>query len=258
MRGIVSLAAALAALVVLSTPALAAEHVPHSVRAAVDSKDRPDADRMLDADRKPAETLAFTGPKPGQTVAELLPGRGYFTRLFSLIVGAKGHVYAIAPGPRPNAPANAPNMLATAKSIAEDPHFSNVSAVEFNPRADTLGVPAPVDMVWTSRNYHDFHNIPNFDVAAFNKKVFDALKPGGIYIVLDHAAAAGAGTTVTRTLHRIDPEAVKSEVTAAGFKLVAESNVLHNPEDAHTAPVFDASVKGKTDQFILKFEKPRS
>ncbi len=258
MRAIASFAAGLAAFVALSTPASAAEHEPHYVRAAVESKDRPEADRRVDADRKPAETLAFAGVKPGESVAELLPGRGYFTRLFSLIVGPKGHVYAIAPGPRPNAPANAPNMLATAKSIAQDPHFSNVSAIEFNFRAATLGVPQPVDMVWTSRNYHDFHNIPNLDIAAFNKKVFDALKPGGIYIVLDHAAAAGAGTTVTRTLHRIDPEAVKSEVTAAGFKLIGQSNVLHNAEDPHTSPVFDASVKGKTDQFILKFQKPRA
>jgi predicted methyltransferase len=111
--------------------------------------------------------------------------------------------------------------------------------------------------VWTSQNYHDLHNRPNADLAAFNKNVFDSLKPGGTYIVLDHAAEAGSGTRDTSTLHRIDPEVVKTEVTAAGFKLEGQSDVLKNPQDPHTANVRDPSIRGKTDQFILKFRKPK-
>jgi predicted methyltransferase len=117
-------------------------------------------------------------------------------------------------------------------------------------------VPAPVDMVWTSQNYHDPHNFPGLDVGVFNKMVFDDLKPGGVYLILDHAAAAGSGLRDTKTLHRIDPETVKAEVLAAGFKLVGSSDLLRQPGDDHTLKVFDPSIRGKTDQFILKFQKP--
>ena len=119
-----------------------------------------------------------------------------------------------------------------------------------------LSLPEAVDLVWTSQNYHDLHNIPNADVADFDRSVFKALKPGGVFIVLDHAAAAGSGFRDTSTLHRIDPEAVKQEVLSAGFKFEAESDVLHNAADDHTLKVFDPAIRGKTDQFILKFRKP--
>ena len=89
-----------------------------------------------------------------------------------------------------------------------------------------------------------------------NKAIYDALKPGGIYLVLDHAAAAGSGLRDTETLHRIDPAAVKKEVLAAGFVLDGESDVLHNPQDDHTAKVFDPAIRGKTDKFIFRFRKP--
>jgi predicted methyltransferase len=113
-----------------------------------------------------------------------------------------------------------------------------------------------VDLVWTSQNYHDLHNLPGLDVGIFNKMVFDDLKPGGIYLVLDHTAEPGSGSRDTKTLHRIDPEAVKKEVLGAGFVFVGSSNLLHAPNDPHSVKVFDPSVRGKTDQFILKFRKP--
>jgi len=113
-----------------------------------------------------------------------------------------------------------------------------------------------VDLVWTSQNYHDFHNIPDIEVATINHAVFAALKPGGTYFVLDHAADAGSGARDTNTLHRIDEETVKQEVTSVGFKLAAESDILRNKSDAHTAKVFDAEIRGHTDQFLLKFRKP--
>ena len=246
--------AALALALVL--PALAAAPtVPAYVRAAVADKARPEADTQRDADRKPAETLAFAGVKPGETVTELIPGGGYYTRLLSAVVGPKGKVYALASAKRPDAPADAPEPAARLQPITSDPHYANVT-VQIIHAAD-LVLPQGVDLVWTSQNYHDFHNNKALDVAAFDKKIYDSLKPGGEYLVLDHTAEAGSGFRDTSTLHRIDPEAVKQEVESAGFKFVGASEVLRNPADQHTDKVFDAGIKGKTDQFILKFRKPK-
>jgi predicted methyltransferase len=257
MLRIVSLAAGtLAAALTLSATAVqAAGAVPKPVAAAVADTARPEADRKRDADRKPAETVAFAGLKPGQKVADLLPGSGYFTRIFSAVVGPKGHVYAVAPPRRPNAKEGSPDPSAAVEAIAADPHYSNVTVSVQRP-AD-LSLTDPVDMIWTSQNYHDLHNIPDADVVAIDKSLFKSLKPGGVFIVLDHAAEKGSGFRDTSTLHRVDPEAVKKEVVAAGFKFEGESEILRNPNDPHTAPVFEPSLRGKTDQFILKFRKPK-
>jgi predicted methyltransferase len=226
----------------------------HSITRAVADPARPEADRARDAERKPAESLAFAGVHPGEKVAELLPGGGYFTRLFSLVVGPKGKVYARArPRPAQAAP-DSPDPGAPIQAIAADPHYGNVVVSTMSIKE--LSLPEPVDLVWTSQNYHDLHNIPDADVAAFDKAVFNALKPGGVFIVLDHVAAAASGFRDTSTLHRIDPEAVKKEVLSAGFKFEGESELLRNTTDDHTLKVFDPAIRGKTDQFILKFRKP--
>lgn len=250
-----SLFAAAAVAACLATPCLAA-HVPAAVAAAVADKARPAADTGRDANRRPAQTLAFVNIKAGSQIAELLPGGGYFTRLLSVLAGPRGHVYALTPPRRPNAPAGAPDPAAAVGAIAADPHYGNISTLTLSMTAPALGLPQPVDVVWTSDNYHDLHNIPGVDVVGFNKHVFEALRSGGMYIIIDHAATAGHGVSDTRTLHRIDPEAVKTEVTAAGFRLAGSSDALHNTRDPHTAPIFDPSIRGKTDQFILKFVKP--
>jgi predicted methyltransferase len=247
-------AATLAAALMLTAICAGAASIPDNIAAAVADSNRPDADRQRDANRKPAETLAFTGVKPGAQIAELLPGGGYFTRLFSKAVGGSGHVYALVPAPLVNAPADVPDFAARVKAIAADPNYANVSVV-VEPFSQ-LAVPAPVDLVWTSQNYHDLHNFPGLDVGVFNKMVFDDLKPGGIYLVLDHTAEEGSGGRDTKTLHRIDPDAVKKEVLAAGFVFVGSSDLLRQPGDTRTVKVFDPAVRGKTDQFILKFRKP--
>jgi predicted methyltransferase len=247
-------AAALTAALASAGVCASANSIPANIAAAVADSSRPDADRQRDANRKPADALAFAGVKSGAQVAELLPGGGYFTRLFSKAVGSSGHVYALVPAPLVDAPAAAPDFAARVKALAADPNYSNVTVV-VEPFSQ-LAVPAPVDLVWTSQNYHDLHNFPGLDVGIFNKMVFDDLKPGGIYLVLDHAAAAGSGGRDTKTLHRIDPETVKAEVLAAGFKFVGSSDLLHQPGDDHTLKVFDPSIRGKTDQFIFKFRKP--
>jgi predicted methyltransferase len=228
-----------AALAVMATSAQAA--TPAYITAAVAAPDRPAVDQARDADRKPAAMLEFAEVKPGQSVAELLPGAGYFTRIFSAAVGEKGKVYGVTFGDG-----------APVKAIAASAGHANVS---FLPYTGTFTVPAPVDLVWTSQNYHDAYNRDPAGAAALDKAAFAALKPGGIYIVLDHKALPGVGDP--KQMHRIDPALVKAQVIAAGFQYVGESKALANPADPHNVGVRDPSVQGKTDQFILKFRKPK-
>jgi predicted methyltransferase len=243
-------AAALLALGLATPSAYAGDgSVPKYLTDAIADKARPAADIERDANRKPAETLAFAGVKPGDAVVELAPGKGYYTRLLSAVVGAKGKVYPVTQPPKPDAPPPA------VQALAADPHYANLQ-VTLTKYAEPK-LPGNVDVVWTTQNYHDFHNIPDFQVATLNKAVFDALKPGGIYFILDHAAEAASGTRDTNTLHRIDEETVKQEVKAAGFELVGESDILRNKDDPHTAKVFEPPIQGHTDQFLLKFRKPK-
>jgi predicted methyltransferase len=230
----------------LATPALAQTPSP-AVSAAVVDGSRPAADKARDANRKPAEVIAFAGLKPGDKVADLIPGGGYFTRIFAKVVGPTGKVYAAVP----LILAERPGALDGVNAIAKEKANVWAGPVDFA----TMKFPEPLDMVWTSENYHDFHNVPNLDEVAFNKAVFGVLKPGGIYIVEDHSAP-GAGSSATNTLHRIDPAVVIMEVQAAGFVLEGQSQILANPADPHTAAVFDPSIRGKTDKFLLKFRKP--
>ena len=246
---------AIAAALVISTGIARAgmEKIPANIAAAVADPARPEADRKRDDNRKPAECLTFAGVKPGDRVADLIPGNGYFTRIFARAVGPKGYVYAYMPSDIDDIY----KKHGITVPPPADPKYPNVSYIHA-PVAKFVA-PEKLDIVWTSQNYHDLHDkfFGPADVPAVNKAIYDSLKPGGVYIVLDHAAEAGSGLRDTDTLHRIDEAAVKKEVEAAGFKLVAESNVLRNPSDPHTAKVFDAAIRGKTDQFILKFRKPR-
>src|SRR5215510_8908964 len=229
--------------------------ISKAVADAVSDSARPQADRDRDADRKPAECIAFAGLKPGQRVADLIPGGGYFTRIFSGVVGPKGQVFAVAPPKRPDAPPDRPEPSAAVRAIAADEHYKNVTvSVE---KVAELKLSEKLDMVWTSQNYHDVHNVPDIDVGAFNKAVLASLKPGGIYIVIDHATEKGAGFTATSTLHRSDPDAVKTEVMAAGFEFVGSSDVIASASDDHTAKVFEQGLHDKTDRFLLKFRKPK-
>jgi predicted methyltransferase len=248
------LAASLMVSLPLAATCVLAASIPANITAAVADSNRPDTDKQRDANRKPADTLAFLGVKPGEKIGELIPGGGYFTRLLSKAVGPKGHVYALVPERPANAPADMPDLAARVKVIAADTNYSNVSVVVAP--LSTLASSEPVDLVFTAQNYHDLHNFP-VDVVAFNKSIFNSLKPGGLYVVLDHSAEAGSGLRDTNTLHRIDPDVVKQEVTAAGFQFVGGSDILANSADTRTGKVFDPAIRGKTDQFILKFRKPK-
>ena len=249
--------AVLAAVVALVSGAIALDNEsnPSAAAMAVADPSRPDSDTTRDADRKPAQTLAFIGIKPGDKVADYIAGSGYFTRLFSDVAGSQGHIYAVEP-------TSFLKFQSFAKGVAELQSYAvahpNVT-VTTAAALEGLKFPEKLDMFWISRNYHDLHDefMGPVDTAVFNKAVYSALKPGGVYVILDHSAALGAPANVTETLHRIQSSTVRREVEAAGFKFDSESSILANPADPRTAKVFDQTIRGKTDQFILKFRKPK-
>ncbi|HZP86981.1 MAG TPA: methyltransferase [Burkholderiales bacterium] len=223
--------------------------------AAVADSSRPESDTTRDVDRKPEQTLAFSGVKAGDRVADYVADSGYFTRLFSSVVGPNGHVYAI----EPTAFFRFEHFV---KAVAELQGYAvshpNITVTIAAP-LEGVRFPEKLDLFWISRNYHDLHDkfMGPVDTAAFNKAVYEALKPGGRYVILDHSAVPGAPADVTETLHRIESSTVRREVEAAGFKFDAESSILANPADPRTAKVFDPTIRGHTDQFILKFRKPK-
>ena len=223
---------------------------PAYIAAAVNNPARPQADRDRDAARKPAEMLLFAQIRPGQTVVDFLPGSGYFTRLFSKAVGPRGRVYAFVPTEI------ASHVKKMPANGAIDPDMPNVTYLVAP--VMKFSTPEPVNLVWTSQNYHDLHDpfMGPANMARFNSQVKASLKTGGLYVIEDHAAAAGSGVSATNTLHRIDPEVARREVMHAGFIYDGQSKVLRNPADDHTLKVFDPTIRGHTDQFVFRFVNP--
>jgi predicted methyltransferase len=236
-----------ASLAVAATPA-----VSPAVAAAVADKGR-DADRDVDARRHPGEVISFSGVKAGDKVVDLIPGGGYFTKIFSKVVGPKGHVYMI--WPNEYAKEAQPDPVKNADLAKTG--YPNTSVI-LQPGA-AFATPEPVDLVFTVQNYHDYPDkfMGKIDPMVFNRAVFKALKPGGVFLIVDHTAEAGSGMRDTDTLHRIDPAIVKKQVTEAGFVYEGESTVLKNPADDLKKVVFDKAIRGHTDQFIYRFRKPK-
>ncbi|HXI49034.1 MAG TPA: hypothetical protein VNH39_10630 [Steroidobacteraceae bacterium] len=242
----------LSVLLPLSAPA--DTQIPAVVTGAVADPRRPADQVKLDAARKPAQLLAFAELKAGDRVADFMPGNGYFTRIISDLVGAKGHVYAFLPTEQL---ANcAPSEVAGTKALERDPSYANVSVLSAATANFKL---ASLDVIWTAQNYHDLHDsfMGPANVAALNRAFFKALKPGGIYLVIDHVAESGTGLRDTESLHRIDPLRLRNEIEAAGFLFDAQSELLRNPKDDHTLSVFDGRVRGQTDQVVYRFRKPK-
>ena len=209
----------------------------------------PSAAPTLDPAWKVPEVIAFIGVRKGDNVADIVGGR--LTASLARAVGPTGTVYAVETAEVVKVHPQALDMM---QSLATQSPNVIVSG---DPVASAL--PAGLDAVIIRQNYHDLYDkfMGPADVPAFNKAVFAALKPGGVYVVLDHAATAGSGISATDTLHRIDPARVKADVLAAGFKLDAESSILANASDDHTKNVFDPSVRNHTDQFLYRFKKPK-
>jgi predicted methyltransferase len=243
---------ACAAALIAAAATAAAVSAPPNIAAAVANPARPDADRQRDDARKPAELLTFAGVQPGWKVVDFIPGTGYFSRVLASAVGPQGHVYAFLP-------VELQAVVNTTFPPTGTPiyaGFGNVTVI--TAPANAFATPEKVDMVWISDNYHDLHDpfLAPADVKVINKAVFEALKPGGVYLIVDHAAPAGSGLADTNTLHRIDEATLKAEVEAAGFVLDGESEALRNPADDHTLKIFDPAIRGHTDQFVLRFRKP--
>jgi predicted methyltransferase len=224
-----------------------------SFQNAVSDPARPAAFRTADKFRKPAETLQFSGVKSGMTVGEFYPAGGYFTRMLSDVVGPSGHIYTIENAGWNDSVQDDRKMLAEGK-------WKNVS-LDVQPFG-TVSFPKPLDLAWVTQKYHDL-KIPKYgpggqavDTVAFDREVYAALKPGGIFFILDHQGPAGLTPTDIAKMHRINRDQVVKEVTSVGFKLAAEGNFLRNPADDHSKPIFDPSIRGHTDQYALKFVKP--
>jgi predicted methyltransferase len=244
---------AAAALCVLAAPLTLSAQTTADYAQALADPARPSADKERDAARKPSELLAFAGVKPGQAVLDYGMGGGYWTRILAKAVGPSGRVYSYQPGEFIKYQASYGTNLDTVAAA-----YPNVTPLKHDFAA--LQLPEQVDAVISVQIHHD-HHLKGFapDTAAkANAALFRAVKPGGVLVVVDHRALPGAGLGVAQTLHRIDIEDLKKDVTAAGFVLDGESALLANPEDPKTALVFGSAIRGKTDQFVLRFRKPKT
>lgn len=247
-------AASLAAGVALAGGALAAAPaIKPYLAAALADPARGDM-KAVDAKRHTAELMAFSGVKPGDKVVDLIPGSGLFTRVFAKAVGPKGHVYMVWPNEYAQ---EAARDVTASDALAADKAYGDISVLK-QPAA-AFSTPEKVDLVFTAQNYHDYPDkfMGKVDPVSFDKQVFAALKPGGVFLVIDHAAEAGSGMRDTDTLHRIDPAIVRQQVTSVGFVFDGESKALANPADDHKRLVFDKTIRGQTDQFVYKFRKPK-
>jgi len=235
-------------------PAHAVPALSENIATAVADPDRPREQVSWDADRKPIEVLELAGVKPGERVADFMSGGAYFTRILSRVVGKEGHVYAFLPAEElKNCP---PEETAGTRAVEHDARYANVSVLK-GP-VNRFRAPEPLDLVLTSLNFHDLYDsfMGPADVPTVTKSIFDALKAGGVFLVIDHVAQPGSGVRDTDTLHRIDPQAIVRRAEAAGFHLETQSDLLRNPQDDHRLRVFDPSIRGRTDRVILKFRKP--
>lgn len=255
---VLAICAGIAAIAVaaLGQPEQATRKPDHDLAKVIDSAlaDPGRAEQVKDDERrKPRPLIALSGVKPGDRVLDLIPGDGYWTRIFSRIVGPGGKVYAVWPQ---NYARYSVGKVQNMKGLSASPDWRNVETMV--QESTTLSAPEPLDLVWTSQNYHDYPDefMGHTEPAILNRAVFAMLKPGGVYMVIDHEAAAGRGMEDTEKLHRIDPATVRAQVEAAGFRFEGSSEVLDNPADPLNIPVFDEKIRGRTSKFALKFRKP--
>lgn len=228
-----------------------------AIAAAIASPERPVDDREQDARRKPAELLGFLGAAPGMHVIDAFSAGGYYTELLSRIAGPSGSVIAYNNG------AYAKFAAKGIEARYANGRLPNVRQV--TEEVDKLSLPAgSLDAALFVMSYHDLYwrpadgSWPQTDPAQMLAVLAKALEPGGVIVVQDHVAAAGGDTSkVVDELHRIDPAVVRRDFEKAGFEFDGESGVLAHPDDDHTKLVFDETIRGRTDQFVYRFRKPR-
>lgn len=241
------------ALLAATAPLIAAgPAVSPPIKAALADPARPAADVARDAARHPGELLTFAGVKPGMKVADFLMGSGYWTRILAAAVGPKGHVVAY----------QAAQFIAFRPAYADEQKAAVAGYANVTPNSDSLATfnfGDPLDAIITVQNYHDMHlaQVPPGFAGVVAGKLFASLKPGGVLLVIDHVANSDPTFTAPQKLHRIDPAAARAEIEKAGFVFEGESELLANADDPHTALVFDPAIRGKTDQFVYKFRKPK-
>ena len=225
-----------------------------AIARALADKGRPARDRARDKRDQIGEVLAFASIAPGEIVADFLPFRGYYTRLFASLVGAAGRAYAVVPEDLTRIERIAKGRAEIAAFAASEPTIKLVSG----PVARAGALPESIDLFWISENYHDLHNafMGPANIGAFNAAVFAALKPGGRLIIIDHVAAKGTPQDITQKLHRIEPAVARREIEAAGFKWDGASEALANPADRHASSIFARGIRYHTDRFIHRFCKP--
>jgi len=236
-------------LLVLSLSAVAADS-GDAIHQAVADTSRGEQARLRDSARRPAEVMKFSGLSSGDVVLEIAPGGGYYTALLSRVVGSGGRIYAVDPERIfehfPDARKGFPAFMES------DPRDNVNYSAQF---LDEIDIPEPVDQVWMVLYYHDTIWTGE-DRLKMNRAFYDALKPGGVYLLIDHHALAGAEDAVTRELHRMDASIARADIEAAGFVLDAESDILAHPDDPRTDSVFAPERRGKTDRFVWRFRKP--
>lgn len=237
-----------------STPDSPSHETPTDpIVAAVAADDRSQEDRELDEQRQPVELFQFFGVKPGMKVAELVAGRGYSTEILARIVGPEGQVYG----------QNTPFVLDRFAQVPwterlEKPAMKNVVRVDSELEAPFPDDVEELDAVFMILFYHDTVWF-EVDRAKMNRAVFEALKPGGVYAIVDHSAREGDGVKEAKTLHRIEQTVLQKEVLDAGFVLEAEADFLRNPDDSrdwNASPSAAGDKRGKSDRFVLRFVKP--
>lgn len=242
-----------AAILFAAAAPLAAQKTTPAITAALADASRPADQREKDTARKPGELLAFAGIKPGQKVADFVMGGGYWTRILSPLVGAKGKVYAYQPA----------EFIKFRAAYADEQKAAVAGLANTVALSDSLAAfsfPEQLDAIVTVQNYHDMFlaPFPKGTGEAVTRKLYNSLRPGGVLLVIDHVANADPENKAPTTLHRIDPDVARREIEKAGFRFAGKTDLLRSSADPHTASVFDASIRGKTDQFVFKFVKPRA
>jgi predicted methyltransferase len=230
---------------------VASSGAPADYAAALADPQRPAADRERDAVRFPAELLAFAQIEPGEKVGDYIMGGGYWTPILANLVGPRGRVYAVQPD----------EFIAFRPAYGDEQDAAVAGRANVTPLRGPLAAPPfpePLDTIITVQNMHDLYlgAMPEGTAPRALAALHAALKPGGTLLVVDHSAAPGAGLAAANAVHRMDREAAIAALTAAGFVLEAESDLYARPDDPRTASVFDPSIRGQTDQFVLRLRKP--